>query len=126
VEVEQAIVTVFPYCFNVPWFNRCFPHKIKLNFIHRQSDTTLIKCINALEKGNMSDEDVAFINSLSRSLENEENCVHWNFNYKIISGFIWNAITCKPFTRTLLRFFNNITGQITFKPKFFDARNLSK
>lgn len=64
------------HCFNVPWFNRCFPHKIKLNFIHRQSDTTLIKCINALEKGNVSDEDVAFINSLSRSLENEENCVH--------------------------------------------------
>jgi ATP-dependent exoDNAse (exonuclease V) alpha subunit len=29
-----------------------------------------------LEKGNVSDEDVAFINSLSRSLENEENCVH--------------------------------------------------
>ena len=41
--------------FNVPWFNRCFPHKIKLNFIHRQSDTTLIKCINTLEKGNVSD-----------------------------------------------------------------------
>ena len=41
-----------------------------------QSDTTLIKCINALEKGKMSDEDVAFINSLSRPLENEENCVH--------------------------------------------------
>ena len=59
------------HCFNVPWFNR-----IKLNFVHRQSDTTLIKCINALEKGNVSDEDVAFINSLSRSLENEENCVY--------------------------------------------------
>ena len=59
------------HCFNVPWFNRCFPR-----FIHRKSDTTLIKCINALEKGNVSDEDVAFINSLSRSLENEENCVH--------------------------------------------------
>ena len=59
------------HCFNVPWFNRCFPHKIKLNCIHGQSYTTLIKCINALEKGN-----VAFINSLSRSLENEENCVH--------------------------------------------------
>jgi hypothetical protein len=29
-----------------------------------------------LEKGNVSDEDVAFINSLSRSLENDENCVH--------------------------------------------------
>jgi ATP-dependent DNA helicase PIF1 len=64
------------HCFNVSWFNRCFPHKIKLNFMHRQSDTTLIKCINALGKGNVSDEDVAFINSLSRSLENEEKCVH--------------------------------------------------
>ena len=29
-----------------------------------------------MEKGNVSDEDVAFINSLSRSLENEKNCVH--------------------------------------------------
>ena len=56
------------HCFNVPWFNRCFPHKIKLNCIHRQSDIALIKCINALEKGNVSDEDVAFINSLSRKI----------------------------------------------------------
>ena len=24
-----------------------------------------------------------------------------------LSGFIWNTIPCKPFTRTLLRFFNN-------------------
>jgi hypothetical protein len=41
-----------------------------------------------LEKGNVSDEDVAFINSLSRSLENEENCVQspakitWKFPNK--------------------------------------------
>ena len=63
------------HCFNVPWF--------KLNFIHRKSDTTLIKCINALEKGNVSDEDVAFINSLSRSLENEENCVFRNIDVDI-------------------------------------------
>ena len=47
------------------------PLKIKLNLMHRQSDTTLIKYINAFEKGHVSDEDVAFINSLSRSLENE-------------------------------------------------------
>ena len=53
------------HCVNVSWFNRCFPHKIKLNFIHRKSDTTLIKCINALEKGNVSDEGVAFINSFT-------------------------------------------------------------
>jgi hypothetical protein len=71
------------HCFNVPWFNRCFPHKIKLSFVHRKSDTTLIKCINALEKGNVSDEDVAFINSLSRSLENEENCVFRNIDVDI-------------------------------------------
>jgi hypothetical protein len=58
------MVTDGLHCFNVPWFNRCSPH------------TTLIKCINALGKGNVSDKDVAFINSLSRSLENEENCVH--------------------------------------------------
>jgi ATP-dependent DNA helicase PIF1 len=36
------------HCFNIPWFNRCFPHKIKLNFIHRQSDTTLIKCFEII------------------------------------------------------------------------------
>jgi hypothetical protein len=36
-----------------------------------------------LEKGNVSDEDVAFINSLSRSLENEENCVFRNIDVDI-------------------------------------------
>lgn len=53
-----------------------FPHKVKLHTIHRQSDTTLIKCINELEVGDPSDESVAFLKSLDRPLLNEEKCIH--------------------------------------------------
>lgn len=33
------------HCFKLSWFNNCFPHKVKLHIIHRQSDTTLIKSL---------------------------------------------------------------------------------
>lgn len=46
------------HCFKLSWFNNCFnncfPHKVNLHIIHRQSDTTLIKCINELEVGDPS------------------------------------------------------------------------
>lgn len=63
------------HCFKLSWFNNCFPHKVKLHTIHRQSDTTLIKCINELEVGDPSDESVAFLKSLDRPLLNEEKCI---------------------------------------------------
>lgn len=44
--------------------------------MHRQSDTTLIKCINELEVGDLSDENVAFLKSLDQTLLNEEKCIH--------------------------------------------------
>jgi hypothetical protein len=39
------------HCFKLPWFDQCFPHKVNLNIVHRQSDSDLISCINRLEKG---------------------------------------------------------------------------
>lgn len=77
------------HCFRISWFNDCFPHQIILHLINRQSDHTLIKCINELEIGNPSDETLAFLNSLNRPTENEHNAVQlfaWNldvdlFNY---------------------------------------------
>jgi hypothetical protein len=83
VTMQLLILTIWPHFYHLIFLLFQIPQTILLwdispvlNFIHRQSDTTLIKCINALEKGNVSNEDVAFINSLSRSLENEEKCVH--------------------------------------------------
>ncbi|XP_033755719.1 ATP-dependent DNA helicase PIF1-like [Pecten maximus] len=60
------------YCFTLPWFDDYFQHKICLPLIHRQTDVSLIKCINELETGEVSDESVGFINSLNRPIENEE------------------------------------------------------
>jgi hypothetical protein len=48
------------HCLNLPWFNDCFPHKIKLNIMHRQDDINLIKCINKMEVCDPSDETIAF------------------------------------------------------------------
>lgn len=64
------------HCFKLPWFNNCFPHKVQLNIIHRQSETALIQCINELGMGEPSDASVAFLKSLDRPLPNEEECVN--------------------------------------------------
>jgi hypothetical protein len=37
-----------------------FPHKVALNEIHRQDERELIIAVNNLEKGIISDDDVAF------------------------------------------------------------------
>jgi len=49
-------------------FDDCFPHKLQLHIIHRQSDRNLIQCINEMERGDPSDESVAFLLSLNRPL----------------------------------------------------------
>lgn len=40
--------------FKLPWFNDCFPQKDQLNIIHKQIETALVQCINALDKGELS------------------------------------------------------------------------
>ncbi|XP_060065940.1 LOW QUALITY PROTEIN: uncharacterized protein LOC132546245 [Ylistrum balloti] len=64
------------YCFRLPWFTDFSPHIYNLHLIHRQDDTNLIKCINALEKGELDDESLAFLNSLDTPLENEDSSLH--------------------------------------------------
>ncbi|XP_033729325.1 ATP-dependent DNA helicase pif1-like [Pecten maximus] len=56
-------------CFLLPWFDDFSPHKVVLNEIHRQEDTTLIQCINELEIGHPSDDTVAFLKSLDRQMK---------------------------------------------------------
>ena len=48
------------HCFVLPWFETYFPHKINLNIIHRQDNPMLIKTINELETGDLSDDGNAF------------------------------------------------------------------
>ena len=52
-------------------FNQLLPHRIQLSTVHRQSDRSLIKCINELEKGKPSDETNSVILSLCRPLSPE-------------------------------------------------------
>ena len=78
------------YCYKLPWFNDCFPHKIELNIIHRQSEAELIKCINNLELGNPSEETIAFLNSLDRPLPNENEATQLfarNFDVDIFNYY---------------------------------------
>jgi len=64
------------HCFVLPWFETYFPHKINLNIIHRQDNPMLIKTINELETGDLSDEGNAFLKSMDRPIPNEESSVH--------------------------------------------------
>ncbi|CAC5392062.1 PIF1 [Mytilus coruscus] len=80
------------HCFKLPWFNDCFPHKVQLNIIHRQSETELIQCINALEKGELSNENIAFLNSLDRPLPNEDTAVHLYARNYDVDIFNYNKI----------------------------------
>lgn len=64
------------HCFTLPWFDEFFTPNINLNIIHCQDEPNLIKCVNELEIGTPWDETVAFLNSLDRPLENEDDCVH--------------------------------------------------
>lgn len=84
------------HCFKLSWFNNCFPHKVKLHLIHRQSDTTLIKCINELEVGDPSDESVAFLKSLDRPLLNEEKCIHLFARNYDVNLFNYNNLQNLP------------------------------
>ena len=76
--VNEIIGDPDNHCYKLPWFDNCFPHKIKLNIIHRQSYRTLIKCLNELEVGDQdqTDESVAFLKFLDRPPPNEEECIH--------------------------------------------------
>ncbi|CAC5417898.1 unnamed protein product [Mytilus coruscus] len=80
------------HSFKLLWFNDCFPHKIQLDIIHRQSETALIQCINALEKGELSNENVAFLNSLDRPLQNEDKVVHLYARNYDVDIFNYNKI----------------------------------
>ena len=84
------------HCYKLPWFDNCFPHKIKLHIIHRQSDRTLIKCINELEVGDPSDESIAFLKSLDRPLPNEEECIHLFARNYDVDIFNYNKLQNLP------------------------------
>jgi len=60
------------HCFSLPWFNEAFSHHINLEIIHRQSENLLVSAVNELERGHVTDNTVAFLNSVNRPLPNEQ------------------------------------------------------
>lgn len=59
------------YCFTALFFQKRFPHTVVLNIIHRQENVDLIKCVNELETGKLSDVSImiAFLHSFMSYLE---------------------------------------------------------
>lgn len=86
------------YCFTALFFQKGFPHTVVLNIIHRQENVDLIKCVNELETGKLSDDSIAFLHSLSRPIQNNEQAVqlfarHFDidlFNYKKVQAMTGN------------------------------------
>ncbi|CAC5387708.1 PIF1 [Mytilus coruscus] len=110
------------HCFKLPWFNDCFPHKVQLNIIHRQSETALIQCINALEKGELSNENVAFLNSLDRPLPNEDTAVHLYARNYDVDIFNYNKI--QQLQGELKTYKANDVGSDFYLRKFLAPKNL--
>ncbi|XP_061167824.1 uncharacterized protein LOC133176769 [Saccostrea echinata] len=110
------------HCYKLPWFNNCFPHKVKLNIIHRQSDTTLIKCINELEIGDPSDESVAFLKSLDRPLPSEEECIHLFARNYDVDIFNYNKLQNLPGELKLYK--SRDEGSNHYLSKFLAPKNL--
>ncbi|VDI58846.1 Hypothetical predicted protein [Mytilus galloprovincialis] len=116
--LEILVATVL----KLPWFDDCFPHKVQLNIIHRQSETALIQCINALEKGEVSNENVAFLNSLDRPLPNEDTAVHlYARNYDVD---IFNYNKLQQLQGDLKTYKSTDVGSDFYLRKFLAPKNL--
>ncbi|CAG2226885.1 PIF1 [Mytilus edulis] len=112
------------HCFTVPWFHTFFSHKINLNIIHRQDDQSLIKCINELEIGDISDDSVAFLKSLDRPLQNERlnKCVHLFARNYDVDVFNYNKI--QSLQGDLKVYVSQDEGSQHYLSKFLAPKNL--
>ena len=59
------------YCFESEFFCDAFPHSIQMCNVHRQSETELIRAINQLECGDVSEDTEIFMKCLSRPISAE-------------------------------------------------------
>ncbi|CAG2254811.1 unnamed protein product [Mytilus edulis] len=91
-----------------------FPHHINLEIIHRQSETLLVTSVNELECGTISENTVAFFNSLHRPLQDEHlgKAVHLFarnvdvdlFNYERIQKFHLNYMCISQMMKAVVIF----------------------
>ena len=56
------------YCFESNIFSKAFPHRIRLTVVHRQSDMHLVKAIEEISIGSVTDDTFIFMKDLSRLL----------------------------------------------------------
>ncbi|XP_033756127.1 ATP-dependent DNA helicase RRM3-like [Pecten maximus] len=115
-------------CFLLPWFDDFFPHKVVphkvvLNEIHRQEDTTLIQCINELVIGHPSDDTVAFLKSLDRPLANEMDCIQ--LFARNLDVDLFNFEKLNQLDGELKRYKATDEGSEHYLGKFLAPRNLA-
>ncbi|XP_052762246.1 uncharacterized protein LOC128204884 [Mya arenaria] len=71
------------FCFQSKAFYSSVPHHVDLKTVFRQEDNNLIQSINALEKGELSDDTAQFINTVTKDIDhNEETVFLFATNYK--------------------------------------------
>ncbi|KAK3106999.1 hypothetical protein FSP39_004649 [Pinctada imbricata] len=61
------------FCFESELFDQVFPHRITLENVVRQSDSSFIKCVNEAAKGKLSESSVTLLESLKRPLCKDDN-----------------------------------------------------
>ena len=110
------------HCFRLPWFDDCFTHKLQLHIIHRQSDLNLIQCINEMERGDASDESVAFLLSLNRPLQNERSSMQLFSRNLYVDLFNHNKLQNLP--GELKVYTSTDEGSHHYLAKFLTPKNL--
>ncbi|WAR29155.1 PIF1-like protein [Mya arenaria] len=71
------------FCFQSKSFYSSVPHHVDLKTVFRQEDNNLIQSINELEKGELSDDTVQFINTVTKDIDHSEETVFlFATNYK--------------------------------------------
>lgn len=78
-----------------PRFNTFFEHKLNFSIVHRPNYPDLIDCVNDLEMDDISDNSVAFLNSLNRPIQNDEDIIQLARNLEV-DFFNYNKLLIFP------------------------------
>ena len=112
------------YCFTLPWFQDAIPHHVNLNIIHRQSDIMLVTAVSELERGRLTPDSIAFLNSLTRPLPDHLLEKAFHLFARNIDVDLFNFDKIQKLPTQLYVFTSEDEGDTCFLEKFLAPKNL--
>ena len=108
------------YCFESEFFCDAFPHSIQMCNVHRQSETELIRAINQLECGDVSEDTEIFMKCLSRPISAEHIVKLYARNLEVD---IYNFEQLRHINSALKTFLAKDTGDIFYLKKILAPKH---